>query len=55
MKLIIILGLFSLFNQPEVVEIEHDYMDDQIEISVSNFESEYDEYQEYIKKYTFKG
>ena len=55
--MVIILSLFSFFNSPkeEVIEINHDYLDSQIEISIDNFASEYQEYQDYIEKHTFNG
>ena len=61
-NLIIILGLFtSLFDYSEEIIIEHSYLDTQIELSIDNFESEYNEYQDYLeqleyeKKHTFNG
>ena len=56
--LICILGLFSSLFQD--VEINHNYLDNQIQISIDNFEDEYNEYQDYLKKeyekkHTFNG
>jgi len=60
LNFILIMGLFdSLFNKE--VNISHEYMDNQIEISITNFDNEYNEYQEYLKqleyerKHTFNG
>lgn len=61
LNLISIMGLLDTILKPEPVEINHSYLDDQIEISVTNFDNEYNEYQEYLKqleyekKHTFNG
>ncbi len=56
--IILIMGFFnSLFKE---IDINHNYLDNQIKISVENFETEYNEYQDYLKKeyekkHTFNG
>lgn len=52
MKVMILMSLFSLFFREEVI---HNYLDNQIDISVSYFKVEYDTYQEELKKNYFKG
>ena len=53
-KLALMLGLFSLFKQ-EPVTINHNYLDSQIQISIDNIESEYNEHQEWLRLHTFNG
>ena len=55
LKIILILGIFNLVNNDIDIEINHDYLDNQIEISFNNFEEKYQEYQDYIKYHTFNG
>ena len=48
------MGLFdSLFKEPKI-DINHDYLDSQIEISITNYENEYNEYQDYLKKLEYE-
>lgn len=59
LNILMILGLFtSLFGSEETI-INHDYLDNQIQISIKNFEGEYKEYQKYLKeeekKHSFNG
>ena len=61
-NLIIILGLFtSLFESGKEIVISHNYLDTQIQMSVENFESEVNEYEDYLeeleyqKTHFFKG
>lgn len=62
-NIIVILGIFDfLFNTTDV-ELKHNYFDNQINMSVLNIESEYEEYQDYLvkkeeeykKKHSFNG
>jgi hypothetical protein len=47
-KLVLVLGIFSsLFDN---IEINHEYLDNQISITINNIETEYNEYQDYLKK-----
>ncbi len=46
--------LFSLYNN-EPVEIDHSYLDDQINVSLIDFKDEVSEYQEYYRTHYFKG
>ena len=61
LNLILIMGLFDSLFKEEKVDINHSYLDDQIEISIANFDDKYNEYQEYLKqleyerKHTFNG
>ena len=52
---IILLSLFSSLFKNEVIEVKHDYLDNQIQISINNLDKEYDEYQEYLRLHTFNG
>ncbi len=59
-KIIIIMSLFTaLFD--ENIEVNHDYLDTQIEISIDNIEKENKEYiekieeEKYIKEHSFNG
>ncbi|MGM9877114.1 MAG: hypothetical protein ACI33S_00545 [Bacilli bacterium] len=52
MKTLIVMSLFSvLFGG----KINHDYLDNQIDISLSYFKSEYEAYQDELKKNYFNG
>ena len=52
--LIIVSILIGLkYDEPE--DIDYSYLDNQISISMENFENEYEEYQEYYKTHYFKG
>lgn len=54
-NLILILGLFtSLFSSNEEVILNHSYLDTQIQMSVDNFESEVNEYKDYLKELEYK-
>ena len=61
LDLILILGLFDSILKSDTAEINHSYLDNQIEISITNFDNEYNEYQDYLKqleyekKHTFNG
>ena len=50
LNLILIMGLFDSLFKEEKIEIDHSYLDNQIEISITNFDNEYNEYQEYLKQ-----
>ena len=56
-KFILIMSLYTaLFD--ENIEVNHNYLDNQIEISINNIEKEnkeYIEYKNYIKEHTFNG
>lgn len=52
MKTMIVMSLFSLLFKENV---NHDYLDNQININISYFKSEYNEYQEELKKIYFNG
>ena len=50
LNILTILGLLSSLFGSENISINHDYLDNQIQISIENFEGEYKEYQEYLKE-----
>ena len=55
-NILVILGFFSSLFGTEEIEINHNYLDNQIQISIENFEGEYKEYQAYLKeKNSWKG
>ena len=49
-----ILFFLSIFTT-EVKDVNHDYLNNQIKISIDHIENEYNEYQEYLKLHTFNG
>ncbi len=54
-KTLLILGLFTSLFEGEVKEVNHNYLDNQIQISINNIESEYNEHQEWLRLHTFNG
>ncbi len=52
MKILIVMSIISFFFKNE---INHDYLDNQIDIGISYFIDEYDDYQEELKKSYFNG
>lgn len=53
MKLIIVIGLF--FNFFGTADINHNYLDEQINISISSFKDDVEEYKEFQRVNYFKG
>ena len=54
-KILLILRLFTSLFEGELKEVNHNYLDNQIQISINNIESEYNEHQEWLRLHTFNG